>query len=86
MPNNKKFKISDRTFSGYAVDLDMEYYDSLDQICTAVKNNLIQFLKLHNLEILENQAKQINFHIHDYSIEDILIADKENIFWCCNHC
>lgn len=86
MPNNKKFKISDRTFSGYAVDLDMEYYDSLDKICTAVKNNLIQFLKLHNLEILQNQAKQTNFHIHDYSIEDILISDKERIFWCCSHC
>ena len=86
MPNIKTFKISDRTFSGYTVDLDMEFYYSVEQICNAIKKNLIQFLKLHNLEILQNKAKEINFHIHDYSIEDILIADKEKIFWCCSHC
>jgi hypothetical protein len=86
MSNIRTFKISDRTFSGYSVDLNLNYYDSMEEICLSVKNNLVIFLKENNLEILEQKAKGMHLHIHDYTIEHILTSNNNTIFWCCSHC
>ena len=32
-----KFKISDRLFQGFEIDLDLDYYDSVEEICKQVK-------------------------------------------------
>ena len=86
MSNIKTFKVSDKLFQGYTVNMDLNYYETVDDISTEVKNRLIQKLEENNFEILAEEAKKRNFHIHDFDIAVILIADKEVEFWVCSHC
>ena len=44
MASIKTFKVSDELFSGYTVQIDMDYYDSLEAVCAQVKRCLIIFL------------------------------------------
>ena len=80
-----KFKISDKLFQGYEVDLDLDYYDSVDEICRQVKETLLVHLDLHNFGMLKEEAKKINFHIHDFDFGDILLKEEGDITWVCNH-
>ena len=80
-----KFKISDKLFQGYEVDLDLDYYDSIDGICTQVKETLLIHLDAHNFEVLKGEAKKINFHIHDWEFGNILLQGEGTIIWVCNH-
>ena len=80
-----KFKISDRLFQGYEVDLDLNYYDSIEGICTQVKETLLVHLDAHNFEVLKSEAKKVNFHIHDEEFGNILLREEGTIIWVCNH-
>ena len=44
MTNIKTFKISDELFSGYTVHIDMDYFDTLEDVCAQIKRTLIIFL------------------------------------------
>lgn len=78
-------KVSSELFQGYNIRIDLDYHDSLNSICEQVKNSLVTFLHTHGFEKLENKAKSISFHIHDYLFEDILLMKEDTILWVCHH-
>jgi hypothetical protein len=86
MASIKTFKVSDELFSGYTVQIDMDYYDSLEAVCAQVKRCLIIFLEQHNLEALKNKAKMLNLHYHDYNLGDVLTTKEHREYWLCSHC
>ena len=81
----RKCKISCPTFQGFEVDLNINYVESIHDICKQVKSTLITHLETYNFEILLTKAKQIEFHIHDYEIGDILLMENNSTIWICNH-
>jgi len=86
MSNIKTFRISDEFFQGFTVELDLDYYESIDAIAAQAKRTLITLLEQHQLELLVKKAQEQDFHIHDYEIGDILLADSDTVFWICSHC
>ena len=41
------FKISDKHFQGYEVTLDLDYFETMEEICNQVTNTLKTHLELH---------------------------------------
>ena len=81
-----KFTISDEYFSGYEVSLDLNYFESIEDICFQVKQTLITFLEMNNLTALKRKAEKINFHIHDYEFGNLLLMPENTRVWVCSHC
>ena len=44
------FKISDKHFQGYEVTLDLDYFETMEEICNQVTNTLNTHLELHKLK------------------------------------
>ena len=78
-------KLSDKTFQGFEVRLDMNYINTKEEICLQVKSTLVTHLEWFKFEILAEMAKTINFHIHDHEIGDILMMEENKTLWICNH-
>jgi hypothetical protein len=85
-PNIRKFVASSELFSGYEVNIDLNYCNSLDDIVNTFYDNLHSFLESYNLVQLVNKVKQCKFHIHSFTFEDIILADKNNLYYVCDHC
>ena len=66
------FKISDSLFQNFEVPLDVEYFESLKDICDQVKNTLKTHLETYNFSTLIRRLKYKHFHTHDYTFFDIL--------------
>ena len=58
------FKISDKHFQGYEVTLDLDYFETMEEICNQVTNTLKTHLELHKFEQLLERLKEKDFHIH----------------------
>ena len=43
MSNIRTFKVSDEFFQGFEILLDLDYYDSNEEICNQMKQSLIGF-------------------------------------------
>ena len=76
-PNIRKFIASSELFSGFEVYIDLNYCNSLDDIVNTFYDDLHNFLNSHNLVVLVNKVKLCRFHIHGFTIEDILLSDKD---------
>lgn len=87
MEIKRNFVISCPVFGGFSLDIVINDIESLDEIISTVLDNLKAILKSNNfeflLEKLENNKSK--YHIHDFTIEDILISDSDKIFYICNH-
>ena len=81
----KIFIASSELFSGFSVVIDVEKCNSMDDIINIFVDNLRKCLEIHNFEILLEKLSTINFHIHDYTFNDILTG-KEQIYYICDHC
>ena len=86
MPNIRNFKVSDELFQGFEIALDLDYYDSNEEICKQMQQSLIGFLENHSFEILTLRAKNLQLHIHDIEFGTILISEPDTEFWVCSHC
>ena len=86
MPNICIFKVSDVLFQGFEILLDLDYYDSNEEICNQMKQSLIGFLENHNFEVLVLKAQDLNLHIHDVEFGTILLADEDDEVWVCGGC
>tara|TARA_B110000008_G_C16682619_1_gene449398 strand:- start:355 stop:603 length:249 start_codon:yes stop_codon:yes gene_type:complete len=80
-----KCKISCRTFGNFETELDLDYYNSTEEICEQVKRTLITTLEMHHFTYLIEQAKKIHFHIHDLEFGQILLLGDDATIWICNH-
>ena len=80
------FKISDRHFQGYEVILDLDYFETIEDICNQVVTTLKTHLELHKFEQLLERLKEKDFHIHDETMGSILLKSQDDIVWVCSHC
>ena len=85
-PNNKIFICSSNLFHGYKLNIDMNNCDNIDDILKIFKDSLINLLKNNNLEILVKELNNRNLHIHTHTFEDILISDRETLYYICDNC
>jgi hypothetical protein len=85
-PNNKIFICSSDLFHGYKLTIDMNNCDNVEDILKIFKDSLINLLTNNNLEILVNELDNRNLHIHTHTFEDILISDRETVYYICDNC
>tara|TARA_B110000967_G_C18840161_1_gene538928 strand:- start:447 stop:710 length:264 start_codon:yes stop_codon:yes gene_type:complete len=78
-------EISCRLFGGFKVEIDLNYMDTIEQICEQVKSSLITILQANNLTALVEKANVINFHVHDLEFGTILLMNNDEKIWICNH-
>ena len=81
----RTFIASSETFSGFRVNIPLTDVGTIDDIITIFKNELHMVLKKNNFEILLEKLNICNFHIHEFTIEDILTSKQEDIFYICEH-
>ncbi len=88
MNNNylRNFYLSSSTFSFYKVELDIRYINSIEDIITKVRKDLLNTLEKYNLVYLIDQCKNCDFHIHSHTYEEILIANPNDEIYICEGC
>ena len=82
----RKFIISSETFSDYEMYISLYDISTIDDIINIMRNDLIEKLSALKLTNLVKKINNTNFHIHSYTIEDILISSINDIFYICDHC
>ena len=81
------FIISCKTFGGFKINLTVNDFETLNEIVDAVLNELKKHLVSLSLESLlkELEDSRTVYHIHDYTLEDILLTESLNPFYICSH-
>ena len=80
----RKLKASSEYFSGFEIDIDIRYYDSMNEICEHFKNELLLILKKYNFEVLYEKCSTMDFHNHTHQFEEILLLDCSDIIYICD--
>lgn len=82
---NRKISISCDTFGGFNCEVDVNAFNTKQEIINHVLDNLKNKLLENNLHILIEKLKSLRilYHIHDFSFDDILTKDQE--YYICNH-
>lgn len=84
MVNTRTFQLSCNKFWGYRLLVDLDYFDTTDEIVLHVKNSLDEYLRKVNLICLAEDLEKMQFH--SPTIESILISNNpENIIYMCDH-
>ena len=86
MPRSRKCQISDETFGGFQLIVDLDFYYDTKEVCEYVREKLIGSLNKLHLGQLSVQAKQKIFHIHDKDIYDLRRQGDNDIIYVCGHC
>ena len=81
----RTFIASSETFSEYSTKISLYHVSTIDDIIKIFKYELKEDLKKLNLNSLIELVEKKNFHIHGYSIEDILTSNSEKVFFICDH-
>jgi hypothetical protein len=86
MPCFRRFVVSSPLFSGYEIFLDIDNYPTMDSIINEFYNNLYSLLEQYKFEVLLEELKKTQFHIHDITMTDIESFNSEKIIYICDHC
>lgn len=81
----RTFTASSELFSDYSAKISLYHVTTIDDIIKTFKDDLIKDLQNLNLICLIEMVEKKNFHIHGYSIEDILTSNTEKVFFICDH-
>ena len=84
MVNLRKFIISGSIFDKYETDINLDIIDSIEEIIKIIKKRIENDIRIYP-EIFKIFIN-IDFHIHDYSIADILLSEHNKIFYVCSFC
>ena len=79
------FVASSDIFSDFEVSISLYNISTIDDIIKIFKNELIRVLQDNKLSILIQRLENINFHIHNFSIEEILTSEEGEIFYIWDH-
>ena len=85
MSDKRLFVASSELFSNYQKEISLYNVSTIDDIIKIFVSSLKDILQENNLISLSKKLDQTKFHIHKITIEDILISDKESIFYICDH-
>ena len=80
------FIASSELFSGFKVEIDITKIETLEDIVEIFTDNLKKVLKENNFEILLESVNVKKFHVHSHQLEDILVSNKDETFYVCDHC
>lgn len=86
---NRTFQVSSDLFWGYKSVLDVSVYETLDDICKHIQQQMKQFFVSHNLLALAEKVDSVKLHIHSpiQTIEDIYLhTSHDTIIYVCDHC
>ena len=83
---NRTFIASSELFSGFKVEMNIQSIDTLDHIIKIFTDELKTVLKKYNFEILLESVNVKKFHVHSHTLEQILISNKDEIMYICDHC
>jgi hypothetical protein len=84
---NKIIQISDEFFWGFNIIINLDNYKTFDELAILLKNELINFLRTHNLLNLLDMANKLNLHNHMYkNYEDLYRNDYDIIYFCGGCC
>ena len=84
--HTRTFIASSELYSGFRVNIDIRYINTLDDIVKIFLDELKLVLKQNNFEVLLEKVVDKEFHIHSYTLEDVLTSNPDHIFYVCNHC
>ena len=76
------FQISDDLFWGWKTQVNLDNFETTQEIIEYIKICLSSFLLEHNLEVLAEKLKEKTYFIP--CIEEI-ISSREPIIYVCNH-
>ena len=79
------FIASSETFSEYQLEISLLEVSTIEDIITIFKDSLKELFEKNNLTILAQKLEKAQFHIHSYTIEDILTSNHEDYFFICDH-
>jgi hypothetical protein len=83
----KIIQISDEFFWGFNIIINLDNYNSFDELAKVLKDELIVFLRTHNLLNQLDMAKKLNLHHHLYkNYEDLYRNDYDIIYFCGGCC
>jgi len=87
MSNIRKFQISEQYLWGFNTNIDIDEVESIEEIINIVLNRCENFLRENNLLGLVDYLndKKNDFHIHNYSFENILMSEPNVEFYVCCH-
>ena len=83
---SRLFIASSDTFSSFQVRIPLYNTSTIEDIILFFKKKLSTVLTKNHLENLVIKLNDTNFHIHSYSMEDILKSGPEDVFYICDHC
>ena len=83
---NRTFIASSELFSGFKVEINIQSIDTIDNIIKIFTDELKTVLKKYNFEILLESVNVKKFHVHSHTLEQILISNKDEIIYICDHC
>lgn len=81
----RKFIASSDIFSNFEVDISLYNITTIEDIIKIFVFSLKEVLEKNNLTMLLKILEKRNFHIHNYSIEEILVSNYDSIFYICDH-
>jgi hypothetical protein len=82
-----KVQISDDLFWGFHRYIDIELFESFEELINYVHNELIIFLHENYLLQLESKAREMKLHNHSYnSYNDLYNLNIEDTIYICGHC
>ena len=83
--HTRTFIASSKIFSDFSFDISLYNVSTIDEIIQLFTTELESVLKKYNFTLLCKKLEKCNFHIHSYTIEDILTSENEDIFYICDH-
>ena len=80
------FIASSELFSEFQTYISLYNVSTIDDLIKIFKSRLLKIFEDNNLSVLADKVKKSNFHIHSYTIEEILTSNYEDFFYICDHC
>ena len=84
--SERTFIFSSSIFSNFSLKISLYQVSTIDDIIKIFTDEIRLILKKNNLTSLINILNEKKFHIHSYTIEDILTSNAEDCFYICDHC
>ena len=82
---NLRIIFSDDLFSYFECFIDLDEVNNIDEIIEEEILKLELKLQENKLDCLIDRLKIKKFHIHDYTFENILLSEHDQIFYICGH-
>ena len=81
----RKFIASSEIFSNFEVDISLYNITTIEDIIEIFVFSLKEVLEKNKLTMLVKMLEKKSFHIHNYSVEEILVSNYDSIFYICDH-